>query len=265
MSPPTSALDFAGKRVLVGGGGGAGMGAAAVDLLVGLGAEVYVFDLTEPGIEVAGYRRTDLGEKADIAAAVASIAAPIDVLLNCQGVSNKAAPETIMRVNFLGVRELTEQVLAHMAAGSAIVTVASAGGLGWQGRLDMITQVVRTSDFEAGLEWVASNPDAGLGYALSKECVVVWSMRRAVELAARAIRINCTSPGATESPMKAQFREASVDFMVKPAGRPASTEEQAWPLLFLASRAAGYINGANLIVDGGNAAGQATGLIKPPA
>ena len=44
------------KRVLVSGGGGAGMGAATVRDLLELGAEVHVFDLKEPTSDVASYR-----------------------------------------------------------------------------------------------------------------------------------------------------------------------------------------------------------------
>ena len=40
--------DYNGMRVVVSGGGGAGMGAATVTELVNLGAEVHVIDLKEP-------------------------------------------------------------------------------------------------------------------------------------------------------------------------------------------------------------------------
>ena len=37
--------------------------------------------------------------------------------------------------------------------------------------------------------------------------------------------------------------------------------EQAWPLVFLASQAASYVNGVNLIVDGGHSAARTLGLL----
>ena len=43
-----SVWSYEGKRVLVSGGGGAGMGAAAVRDPLELGAEVHVFDVKEP-------------------------------------------------------------------------------------------------------------------------------------------------------------------------------------------------------------------------
>src|ERR1700726_1481741 len=48
-------VSYEGRRVIVSGGGGAGMGAAVVRQLEPLGAEIHVIDLKEPPIEVAGY------------------------------------------------------------------------------------------------------------------------------------------------------------------------------------------------------------------
>ncbi len=76
---------YEGKRVLVSGGGGSGMGAAAVRDLLELGAEVHVFDLKEPEVEVASYRAVDLRDPAAITAAVAELGGPVDRLFNCAG------------------------------------------------------------------------------------------------------------------------------------------------------------------------------------
>ena len=59
----SSVWSYEGKRVLVSGGGGAGMGAAAVRDLVELGAEVHVFDLKEPPVDVASFRTVDLRDQ----------------------------------------------------------------------------------------------------------------------------------------------------------------------------------------------------------
>ena len=67
---------YEGKRVLVSGGGGAGMGAAAVRDLIELGAEVHVFDVKEPASKVASYRSVDLRDPAAIEAAVVEVGGP---------------------------------------------------------------------------------------------------------------------------------------------------------------------------------------------
>src|SRR5262249_40250544 len=53
-------FSYEGKRVVVSGGGGAGMGAAAVEGLAELGAEIHVLDLREPPIAVASHQAVDL-------------------------------------------------------------------------------------------------------------------------------------------------------------------------------------------------------------
>ena len=55
-----SKFSYEGKRVVVSGGGGAGMGAATVEGLAEMGAEIHVLDLKEPPIDVATYQSADL-------------------------------------------------------------------------------------------------------------------------------------------------------------------------------------------------------------
>ena len=53
-------FSYEGKRVVVSGGGGAGMGAAAVEGLAELGAEIHVLDLKDPPVDVASHQIVDL-------------------------------------------------------------------------------------------------------------------------------------------------------------------------------------------------------------
>ena len=108
-----------------------------------------------------------------------------------------------------------------------------------------------------GIDWCTRNPDAlGAGYQLSKEAIILYTMRNAVELGARGIRINCTGPGVTETPILDQLRTAYgpefLDDIPKPLGRVSDPAEQAAVLVFLNSRAASYISGQVVWVDGGN-------------
>ncbi len=107
-------------------------------------------------------------------------------------------------------------------------------------------------------------------YSFSKMCTIVYTLRRGAQLPQEAgIRLNCISPGPTDTPMMPHFIEnigkAFMDAYPKPIGRNSTSEEQGWPLAFLNSDAATYISGENLFTDGGTAGGMMTGAIAPPA
>jgi NAD(P)-dependent dehydrogenase (short-subunit alcohol dehydrogenase family) len=265
---------YAGKRVVVAGGGGTGMGASVVRLAGELGAEVHVLDLREPSLPAASFVRTDLGDPASIAEAVGRIGGPVHALFNCQGISGTAPGTTsvdVMRVNFLGVRHLAELVLPLIPPGGAVASISSVGGLGWPERLAKILELLETVGFDDGLAWVEEQTGGFLGevfptsYAFSKEAVIVYTMQRCVTSIQAGVRVNCSSPGATATPMAPDFPAARVAIAEQPTGRKATPDEQAAGLVFLCSGAAGYVNGANLVVDGGNTAARTFGLLPDPA
>ena len=78
----------------------------------------------------------------------------------------------------------------------------------------------------------------------------------ALELAPRRIRVNAVSPGAIETPMWDKLgvpphaRQATSEKI--PFGRFGTTAEIAEVVAFLASWAAGYITGQNILVAGGS-------------
>ena len=264
-------LSFEGKRAVVAGGGGTGMGAAAVEILTRLGADVTVLDLRKPTTTGVAFRATDLGDPVAIDGAIADLPGRIDMLLNAQGISGAAPGVTgtdVVRVNFLGIRHLTDRMLPRIAPGGAVASISSAGGLGWERRLREIDELLTTPDLDAGLAWCETHANDLLAsampkaYAFSKQALIVWTMRRAVDAIAAGVRVNCTSPGSTATGMASDFPEDGVAYMNRPSGRSSTPEEQAWPLVFLASDAAGYVNGVNLVVDGGNAAARTFGLLE---
>jgi NAD(P)-dependent dehydrogenase (short-subunit alcohol dehydrogenase family) len=248
------------------------MGSETARFATELGAEVVVFDLRPPAAGRARFVRVDLGDPAAIDQAVeGELEAPLHGLFNCQGISG-SAPGTrvgdVLRVNFLGVRHLTERVLPLMPWGASVASVASAGGLGWQRRLERIDAFLAESSFERALSWLETEgadmfvPVFPNAYSFSKQALIVWTMRRAVSAISGGVRVNCTSPGSTRTGMASEFPAEGIEFINRPSGREASPEEQAWPLLFLNSDRASYVNGVNLSVDGGHAAARTLHLLS---
>lgn len=102
----------------------------------------------------------------------------------------------------------------------------------------------------------ANEPLAGGGnYSIAKAGVAMFSKLLAAELGPRGIRSNLVNPGFIATPMTqasydrpavAEGRRAMV-----PAGRIGTPEDIAAAALYLASPAASYVNGAEILVDGG--------------
>lgn len=258
---------YEGQRVVVSGGGGAGMGAAVVDDLLDLGAEVHVLDLLEPAVPVAGFHPVDLRDPDAIDAAVAAIGGPVHSLFNCAGLPGPPhSGLDTMLVNFVAARQLTQRVVPLMEGSGAVVTISSAGGIGWEHMTEVIGQLLATPGYAEARRWLEERPDlVGEGYLFSKQVIIVWTQHAALDLAPRGIRVNCTCPGPTDTPMLPSFEAyMGKDFMdafPKPLGRTSTPQEQAHLCVFLNSDAASYIAGSNVYADGGFWAGLTTGRL----
>ena len=239
-------------------GGGNGMGHASARLFANHGAAVGVVDLhAELAEEVADEIRrqggravavcADVSDEAEVRQAVETVAANLGglhVLVNCAGVTNRLVSldamslerwDQTMNVN------LRSQVLTCRAAfpwlsreGGAIINISSAAGVtGYPGAAD---------------------------YATSKAGVIMLTRQLASEWGRYGIRVNSIAPGSIDTgfgrgdgrnrpaldPELRARREKSV-----PLGRLGRAEDIALVVLFLASDLAGYVSGANIVVDGG--------------
>jgi NAD(P)-dependent dehydrogenase (short-subunit alcohol dehydrogenase family) len=252
-------LGYRGRRVAVT-GCASGIGCATAQALIGQGAEVMGFDVAEPDLPLARFTKLDLRDAAAIEAAADAVPGSVDGLFNCAGIPPGRPPLDVMAVNFIGMRRLTERLLDRMAPGSAIVSVSSNGGAGWRRQLPKLRELVAAEGFEAASAWCRANSAVvAEGYRFSKAAIIAWTLIQAAPLARRGVRINCTLPGAVQTPMLDEIERttprAAIDVVAEPAGRRSTPEEQAWPLLMLNSAAAAYVNGAAVPVDGGFLAG----------
>ncbi len=260
-------LRYKNKRVIVS-GCFSGMGEATARLLVQLGAEVHGIDYKKAALSLASFQQVDLREPATIDSAIEKIGGNVDALFNCAGLPQTMPALDVMKVNYAGTRRVTECVMPLMKEGSAIASISSTGGLGWSRRLPQLMELISKSTYAEAVKWCEAHlEDVKEGYTLSKEAIIVWTMLTSQDLIKQGIRINCTLPGPTQTPMMKHFEAATaasvLDTAMQPINRRSTPEEQAAALVFLNSDVASYINGVAFPVDGGFMSGIAMGKINP--
>jgi NAD(P)-dependent dehydrogenase (short-subunit alcohol dehydrogenase family) len=260
-------LGYAGRHVVVT-GAASGVGAATARILTDLGARVTAIDINPTTAPVDRPLQADLRDPASIEAAAASIQGPVDGFFGCAGLPGPPfAALDVMLVNFVGARHLVESLLPKIPTGGAIAVVASNAGMGWQRQLPQLMELVAADGFDAGRQWCEKNAEMleNDAYAFSKKTANAWVCSRAARLITQGVRLNCVNPGPIATPMMPHFvayaGQKVLDAFVGPIGRQSTAEEQAWPLVFLNSPRAGYVNGETLTTDGGFFGAVQTGQI----
>lgn len=264
----TDPFGYTGKRVVVT-GAATGVGAALIDVLAELGADhVVVLDVKAPSGPHDVYLETDLADPAAVDAAVDAITGEVHVLFNNAGVADTMPPRTVIAVNYLALRRLSERLLERIPEGGAIVNTASTAGSQWQSHLAEINEVLDLDDWHSTLDWTDAHlPEIGvLPYFFSKELVQVWTMRSSRPTVRRGVRTNSVCPSPIDTPLLVDFRETMTDKLIdwnvsECNGRLVTPREVATVLAFLGSDAAAYVNGVNLLVDSGFTAAMATGQV----
>ena len=262
-------LKYDGKRALVV-GCATGMGASTAQIVQSLGGEVHGVDYKKPELELASFTECDLRDPAQIDTTIASLSGTFDAVFYCAGLPTGRPAVDIMKVNFAAARHVVEGVAPLVPRGGAIAIISSTGGLNFLQHMGEIMGLLATDGFDGVVQWTEQNAEVVAdGYVFSKEAIVVYTMKRALEVAGDGVRVNCISPGPTDTPMMPDFEAtASRELLLKftgPMGRYATADEMGWPLAFINSDAASYITGLNLIIDGGFLAGVMTGAIDPNA
>jgi 3-oxoacyl-[acyl-carrier protein] reductase len=243
-------------------GGSEGIGRAAAEAFAAAGADVTLLARGAERLAAAvaalprradqrhGHIAVDVGDSSALQAAVAALVArdPVHILVNNTagppgGPAHTADPEQFVAV-----------FRQHLVAGQLLVQAVLPGmrAAGW-GR---IVNVISTS---------VKEPIANLGVSNTiRGAVASWAKTLSRELAADGITVNNVLPGYTRTQRLEQILQErataggkSTDDIARamlatvPAGRFADPAEIAAAIAFLASPAAGYVNGVSLPVDGG--------------
>lgn len=264
-----TAFRYDGRTVVIT-GAATGMGNETTRMLLDAGATVHALDVADVALDVASTVKVDLGDQASIDAAIGQLPDRVDVLMNCAGIpgGTRFTPAEVMRVNFIGLRHLTEALLPRMPQGGNVVNIASIAGGGWMNHVAEIGELLAAADFDSGVAWLDGKDEVlGDGYAFSKEALQFYTMAASVRTIKAGVRMNSICPGVTDTKIMPDFRQAMGDAAIDMTasvgiGRLAEPSEMAPAMVFLGSSEATYVNGVNLIVDGGFSAGMMTGQVN---
>ncbi len=227
-------------------GAGAGIGRAIAEHAALAGYRVGMLDAREAPARAAAAAIAnamplvaDIANEAQIEAALDAFGTP-EVWVNNAGIVRfgplaelaladfRAVVDVNLTGTFIGARAAAKRMFAR-GLGGAIVNVTSMNG-------------------------VVAGPNAG-AYGATKAAVALLTQQMALEWGRFGIRVNAVAPGLIDAGMGApvladpevrRARESKV-----PLGRLGTADDIARVVLFLASDAASYVTGQNLLVDGG--------------
>lgn len=248
--PEAMSFDLSGKHAVVI-GGGTGIGRAIAEGLGKAGARLTLAGRRRAVLEdaavafsragiAAGVDAVDANDMTQLAAfaARAQKAAPVDILVNAQGVMTLKAAEDFTPDDF--DRIMTTNAKSVFFACQEFGKIMLGRGRG------SIVNIASLASFRG----FARNAI----YSISKHGVVALTETLAAEWAARGVRVNAIAPGFFVTDLN---RDTLVDerrnkaVSRTPMGRLGETSELAGAAVFLSSPAASYVTGATIPVDGG--------------
>ncbi len=242
-----------GKTIIVT-GASSGIGAATAAMAAAQGANVISVDINQPANPVGHFIQADLSDQSSIDALVASLPSGIDGLANIAGLPPTRPAEAVLKVNLVGLKYLTLQLISKLSDGASIVNLASLAGLGWPDAKDTIS-ASETLKFEDTAAFCQGHGIEGArSYFFSKEALLVWTLQNRWTWRDRGIRMNAVSPGPVDTPILKDFLEtlgARAEEDMKTMDRPGTPADIAPVVCFLLSDGSVWLRGINIATDGG--------------
>ncbi|MEW5962478.1 MAG: SDR family NAD(P)-dependent oxidoreductase [Pseudomonadota bacterium] len=238
-------------------GAGAGIGLAIARLLAAEGAHVWVTDVDGAAAEAgaasirakghaATARTLDVSRGQDVTAVLRDLSQAhgrADVVVNNAGLNVRSDFRHLSDADWVKIREVNLDGVVRIARDAFDLLKASG-----RGSLINVSSIMG----RRGLRQLA-------GYSATKGAVTALTRALAVEYAPYAIRVNALAPGFIETALTERvLRNPAINKVLldqTPMRRFGTAEDVARAALFLASDDAGYVTGAELVVDGGMSAG----------
>jgi len=221
------------------------LGKAYVKRLLEMDYRVIGFDvLPETEDSSIEYFKVDITSQREISAAVEQIEGIVDLLINNAGVSvfspfeDRTGEEIdfVMGVNIKGTILMTQSIFNRFFKSQKSGCIVNVGSIYGVVAGDM--RIYRAGD--------RRTPEI---YGATKAAIINITKYFAAYMAPHNIRVNCISPGGI-------FNHQDEDFVDKyankvPQGRMGQDTELLSTLEYLISDASSYVNGQNVVVDGG--------------
>lgn len=242
-----------GKTALVT-GGGQGIGRAFALALAEAGADVAIVDINrETAAQVADEIRTmgrrslaivaDVTRKEDVESMVERVVNEwgyLDIGVNNAGVGSWADAEEMSEEEWDRILGINLKGVFLCAQTEARVMIPQGGG-----------RIINTASMSAS---IVNRPQNQVAYNASKAGVLHLTRSMAAEWASHNITVNTISPGYMRTPLiKSPEVAEMVPFWQEqiPMGRIGEVADLQGAVVFLASEAANYITGHDLVIDGG--------------
>lgn len=244
-------FDIAGKHAIVT-GGAQGLSRGMAEGLLEAGCKVVLMDVQKEKLEqvCADYREAgyeayavsgNLAERDDINRmfdeALELLDGRLDVLVPAAGIQRRHLPEEFPEEEWDLVRKINLDHVWFMIQRALKVMLNQPTG----GKIITIGSMV---------SWFGGTTVPA--YTSAKGAVTQLTKSVAVDCAGRNININCLCPGYMDTEMNANMtaaRKAEITPRI-PAGRWGTPDDMKGPVIFLASSASDYLNGAVIPVDG---------------